>query len=109
MTEAVEMFTDGACRGNPGKGGGEVLLRFGEAEKELCGGEAFTTNNQMELMAVIMGLEALKKPCVWSSPQIPSMSCQASRNGCRTGKSGTGKLPVKNRCSMLNSGGGSTP
>lgn len=57
------MFTDGACRGNPGKGGWGVLLRFGEAEKELYGGEAFTTNNQMELMAVIMGLEALKKSC----------------------------------------------
>ena len=57
------MFTDGACRGNPGKGGWGVLLRFGEAEKELYGGEVFTTNNQMELMAVIMGLEALKKSC----------------------------------------------
>ena len=63
VTEVVEMFTDGACRGNPGKGGWGVILRFGEAEKELYGGEAFTTNNQMELMAVIMGLEALKKPC----------------------------------------------
>ena len=63
MAEAVEMFTDGACRGNPGKGGWGVLLRFGEAEKELYGGKVFTTNNQMELMAVIMGLEALKKPC----------------------------------------------
>ena len=63
MAEAVEMFTDGACRGNPGKGGWGVLLRFGEAEKELYGGEVFTTNNRMELMAVIMGLEALKKPC----------------------------------------------
>ena len=57
------MFTDGACRGNPGKGGWGVLLRFGEAEKELYGGKVFTTNNQMELMAVIMGLEALKKSC----------------------------------------------
>ena len=63
MTEVVEMFTDGACRGNPGKGGWGVLLRFGEAEKELYGSEAFTTNNQMELIAVIMGLEALKKSC----------------------------------------------
>ena len=63
MAKAVEMFTDGACRGNPGKGGWGVLLRFGEAEKELYGGEVFTTNNRMELMAVIMGLEALKKPC----------------------------------------------
>ena len=63
MAEVVEIFTAGACRGNPGKGGWGVLLRFGEAEKELYGGEVFTTNNQMELMAVIMGLEALKKPC----------------------------------------------
>ena len=63
MTEKVEIFTDGACRGNPGKGGWGVLLRFGEAEKELYGSEAFTTNNQMELIAVIMGLEALKKSC----------------------------------------------
>lgn len=58
----VEMFTDGACRGNPGKGGWGVLLRYGKAEKKLHGGEAETTNNKMELTAVIRGLEALKKP-----------------------------------------------
>ena len=63
MSKPIKMFTDGACRGNPGKGGWGVLLRFGETEKKLYGGEDFTTNNQMELMAVIMGLEALKKPC----------------------------------------------
>ena len=59
----VEMFTDGACRGNPGKGGWGVLLRYGDVEKTLHGGEAMTTNNRMELKAVIKGLEALTKPC----------------------------------------------
>lgn len=63
MSEHVEMYTDGACRGNPGKGGWGVLLRFGAAEKTLYGGEALTTNNRMELTAVIKGLEALNKPC----------------------------------------------
>lgn len=63
MADRVEMFTDGACRGNPGPGGWGVLLRFGEAEKTLYGGEPATTNNRMELTAVIKGLEALKKPC----------------------------------------------
>lgn len=57
------MYTDGACRGNPGKGGWGVLLRYGDAEKTLHGGEAMTTNNRMELTAVIKGLEALTKPC----------------------------------------------
>jgi len=57
------MYTDGACRGNPGPGGWGVLLRFGEAEKTLHGGEHKTTNNRMELTAVIKGLEALKKSC----------------------------------------------
>ena len=57
------MFTDGACRGNPGKGGWGALLRFGDAEKSLYGGEMESTNNRMELTAVIKGLEAIKKPC----------------------------------------------
>ena len=59
----VEIFTDGACRGNPGPGGWGALMRFGDEEKELCGGEAETTNNRMELMAVIQALSALKRPC----------------------------------------------
>lgn len=60
---AVEMYTDGACSGNPGPGGWGVLLRFNGTEKTLSGGEAMTTNNRMELMAAISGLEALKKEC----------------------------------------------
>jgi ribonuclease HI len=63
VTQLVEMYTDGACRGNPGKGGWGVLLRYGEAEKALYGGEKLTTNNRMELTAVIKGLEALTKSC----------------------------------------------
>jgi ribonuclease HI len=66
MSEAkqrVELFTDGACLGNPGPGGWGALLRFGTREKELSGGEAQTTNNRMELMAAIAGLEALTRPC----------------------------------------------
>ena len=59
----VVIYTDGACKGNPGPGGWGALLRAGQAEKELCGGELNTTNNRMELMAVIQALEALKRPC----------------------------------------------
>jgi ribonuclease HI len=58
----VEIYTDGACRGNPGPGGWGALLSFGEREKELAGAEAHTTNNRMELTAVIRALEALKRP-----------------------------------------------
>lgn len=57
------MFTDGACSGNPGPGGYGTILRYESHEKELSGGEADTTNNRMELTAVIVGLEALKEPC----------------------------------------------
>jgi len=60
---AVEIFTDGACRGNPGPGGWGAILRYGEVEKELSGGEPATTNNRMEMTAAIAGLEALKRPC----------------------------------------------
>jgi ribonuclease HI len=59
----VEIYTDGACKGNPGPGGWGVLLKSGATEKELYGGEPGTTNNRMELTAVIMALEALKRPC----------------------------------------------
>jgi len=59
----VDIFTDGACRGNPGPGGWGAVLRYGDKEKELFGGEPHTTNNRMELMAAIQALEALKDPC----------------------------------------------
>ncbi|MCH5189441.1 MAG: ribonuclease HI [Oscillospiraceae bacterium] len=59
----IEMFTDGACSGNPGPGGWGTILRCGTIEKELSGGEANTTNNRMELLAVINGLSALKRKC----------------------------------------------
>ncbi len=58
----VDIFTDGACSGNPGPGGWGVLLRYGDTEKELCGGEGATTNNRMELLAAIEAIEALKHP-----------------------------------------------
>jgi ribonuclease HI len=61
--DAVEIFTDGACLGNPGPGGWAALLRLGNQEKEISGAEAATTNNRMELTAAIMALEALKRPC----------------------------------------------
>ncbi|MEE1075286.1 MAG: ribonuclease HI, partial [Acutalibacteraceae bacterium] len=63
MLKSVDVFTDGACSGNPGPGGWGVVLRFGEHEKELSGGEKNTTNNRMELTAAIMGLSALKEKC----------------------------------------------
>ena len=59
----VEIFTDGACSGNPGKGGWGAVLRYGNVEKELCGGAVDTTNNRMELTAVIEALSALKESC----------------------------------------------
>jgi len=63
MNETVHIYTDGAGRGNPGPGGWGVILRYRDTERELFGGEARTTNNRMELMAAIRGLEALKRPC----------------------------------------------
>jgi ribonuclease HI len=63
VTDTVEIFTDGACRGNPGPGGWAALLRCKGVKKSLSGGEPATTNNRMEIMAAIMALEALKRPC----------------------------------------------
>jgi ribonuclease HI len=60
----VIIYTDGACSGNPGPGGWGALLRYQEQEKELSGGEPHTTNNRMEMMAVIQAIKAIKKPCV---------------------------------------------
>ncbi|HWI41693.1 MAG TPA: ribonuclease HI [Verrucomicrobiae bacterium] len=63
MPVRVEIFCDGACSGNPGVGGYGTILRYGDSEKELSGAEGETTNNRMELMGAIAGLEALKRPC----------------------------------------------
>lgn len=63
MPVKTEIYTDGACRGNPGPGGWGVVLRYNSTEKNLYGGETMTTNNRMELMAAIMGLESLKRGC----------------------------------------------
>jgi ribonuclease HI len=96
----VEIFTDGACRGNPGPGGWGALLRFGSEEKELFGGEAETTNNRMELTAVIMALEALKRPC---DVQLTSDSTYVLKgiqewmpNWKKRGWKTSSKKPVKN-------------
>ena len=59
----VDIYTDGACRGNPGKGGWGAILVYGGVEKEMSGGEAQTTNNRMELLAAISAMEALREPC----------------------------------------------
>ena len=61
--QVIEIFTDGACKGNPGPGGWGALIRYGKSEKEIWGGEKFTTNNRMELMAAIQSLAILKRPC----------------------------------------------
>jgi ribonuclease HI len=63
MSEAVEVFTDGACSGNPGPGGWGAILRYKGVEKELKGGEILTTNNRMEMMAVLKALDSLTRPC----------------------------------------------
>ena len=103
MSEAsttVEIYTDGACSGNPGPGGWAALLRFGEHERELSGGEAHTTNNRMELLAAIVALEALKRPCQVSLHSDSRYVLDGvtrwmpgwKKNGWRTAQ----KQPVKN-------------
>ena len=96
----VEIYTDGACKGNPGPGGWAALLRMGAKERELSGGEPLTTNNRMELMAAIKGLEALKRPCRvqlftdsnYVRDGITKWIYGWQRNGWRT----SDKKPVKN-------------
>jgi ribonuclease HI len=98
--KTVEVFTDGACSGNPGPGGWGAILRYGGNQKDLCGGLALTTNNQMELMAAIEALNALKQPCsvilttdsVYVRDGITKWISGWKRNGWRTAD----KKPVKN-------------
>ena len=95
----VEIFTDGACSGNPGPGGWGVLLRFGDSEKTLSGCEDKTTNNRMELMAAIKGLEALKRPCrvklVTDSKYVQSGITQWLPRWKRRGWKTSNRQPVK--------------
>jgi ribonuclease HI len=96
----VEIFTDGACSGNPGPGGWGAILRYGETQKEMSGGEAVTTNNRMELLAAINALEALKRPSQvdlhtdsqYVKNGIMSWIHGWKRNGWKTAD----KKPVKN-------------
>ena len=100
MTPKVLIYTDGACRGNPGPGGWGAVMISGGHERDLCGGEPATTNNRMELMAAIQALEALKKPC---KVELHTDS-QYMRNGIMTwihnwkarGWKTADKSPVKN-------------
>jgi ribonuclease HI len=98
--QKIEMFTDGACRGNPGPGGWGVMLRFNSTEKELFGGEAQTTNNRMELMAAIRGMEALTKPCsvvlTTDSQYVMKGITEWMENWKRRGWKTAAKKPVKN-------------
>jgi ribonuclease HI len=97
---SVDIFTDGACSGNPGPGGWGALLRYGANEKELSGGEAQTTNNRMELMAAIMALETLKRPAqvslhtdsMYVKDGISKWAPGWKKNGWKTAD----KKPVKN-------------
>jgi ribonuclease HI len=100
MNSKVEIWTDGACSGNPGPGGWGAILRYATREKELYGGEALTTNNRMELTAAISALEALSRPCVvilhtdsqYLRGGIAEWLVNWKRNGWRT----SDKKPVKN-------------
>jgi ribonuclease HI len=100
LTAPVEIWTDGACSGNPGPGGWGAILRYGASEKDLCGGEALTTNNRMELTAAISALEALKRPSAvelhtdsqYLRDGVMAWMANWKRNGWRT----RDRKPVKN-------------
>lgn len=83
--KAVELFTDGACSGNPGPGGWGAILRYHGHERELSGGDAHTTNNRMELSAVIAGLEQLKEPCSVTLTSDSKYVCDAITKGWARG------------------------
>lgn len=101
MSQSVKIFTDGACKGNPGPGGWGALLQYGERRKELFGGEANTTNNRMELMAAIKALEALTKPChvhlTTDSQYVRQGIMQWMSNWKKRNWQTASKQPVKNK------------
>ena len=99
-SELIQIYTDGACRGNPGPGGWGALLKFGGKEKQLYGGESLTTNNRMELTAVIEALSALKRPCNVSVTSDSTYVLKGINewlpNWKKRGWLTSGKKPVKN-------------
>ena len=99
--KSIEIHTDGACLGNPGPGGWAALLRYGQRERELVGGETLTTNNRMELMAAIAGLEALTEPCKVAlhtdSRYVQQGIGEWMPNWVKRGWKTAGGDPVKNR------------
>ena len=101
MSQIVEAYTDGACRGNPGPGGWGVLLRYGDHEKELYGAEANTTNNRMELMAAIQALENLNRECrvilTTDSEYVRKGITEWLSNWKKRGWKTASKQPVKNQ------------
>lgn len=101
MSQIVEAYTDGACRGNPGPGGWGVLLRYGDHEKELYGAEASTTNNRMELMAAIQALENLNRECrvilTTDSEYVRKGITEWLDNWKKRGWKTAAKQPVKNQ------------
>jgi ribonuclease HI len=100
VTQVVEIYTDGACRGNPGPGGWGVLLRYGAEEKQLWGGEPETTNNRMELTAAIRALEALSRKCrvilTTDSQYVRKGITEWIQNWKRKDWKTAGRKPVKN-------------
>jgi ribonuclease HI len=100
MSERVTIYTDGACSGNPGPGGWGALLVYGGREKEISGGEPMTTNNRMELMAAIMALEGLSRPCTvdlfTDSQYVRDGITKWLRNWKTRGWRTADKKPVKN-------------
>jgi len=100
MADKVEIFTDGACKGNPGPGGWGALLRYNGNEKELFGGETETTNNRMELMAAIKALESLTRPCsvklTTDSVYVRSGITEWLPNWKKRGWKTAARKPVKN-------------
>lgn len=100
MSETVEIFTDGACSGNPGPGGWGAILRYKGVEKELCGGEVDTTNNRMEMMAAIVALETLTRPCALTlytdSQYVMKGMTEWLRGWKARGWKTAAKAPVKN-------------
>ena len=98
--DQVAIFTDGACRGNPGPGGWGALLRYGQNEKKIKGAEPETTNNRMELMAAIMALETLKRPCkvdlTTDSKYVKNGITEWMINWKKKGWKTANKKPVKN-------------